>query len=159
MFDGHLTRIEFDGTVEEKDGQQFVNGSGFAGDRFERVHRIEPHGFASHPVRGGIATLIQARGNRDSAYVFGGENPALRPVLPQGGTAIYDHNGNIASIVMAETRIVHAQKVHIVAPEIVLEGKLRLGGPDAVRPASAEGTIDTGGHADTANLATKVFIL
>lgn len=99
MFDGNLTRIEFDGKVEHRRGQQFVNGKGFAGDAFERVHRIEPHGFASHPVQGGIATLIGARGQRDSAYVFGGENPKLRPELPQGGVALYDHNGNIIKLI------------------------------------------------------------
>lgn len=161
MFDGHLTRIELDGTVEHRRGQQFVNGKGFAGDGFEKVHRIEPHGFASHPVKGGIGTLLSARGNRDSSYVFGGEHPDLRPkgdLLTAGGTAIYDHNGNIVSIVAASLRIVHASRIHLVAPEIVLEGQCLLGGPDASRPASAQGTIDTGGFVDTSNPATMVLM-
>ncbi|MEO3997176.1 phage baseplate assembly protein [Mesorhizobium sp. CAU 1732] len=158
MADGHLTRMLLDGTVSHRGGQQFVNGKGFAGDGFEEVHRIEPHGFASHPVKGGIAAILSARNNRDSAYAFGGENPELRPDLPSGGTAIYDHAGNIVSIVAADIRIVHSAKVHIIAPEIVLEGQVKLGGPDADRPASASGTVDTGGFVDTSNPATMVLM-
>ncbi|QKV20236.1 phage baseplate assembly protein domain-containing protein [Oricola thermophila] len=158
MFDGNLTRLELDGTVEHRGGQQFVNGTGFAGDAFERVHRVEPHGFASHPVAGGIAAVFSARGSRDSAYAFGGENPSLRPSIEAGGTAIYDHLGNIVSIVASEMRIVHATGIHIVAPEIVLEGNVRLGSASASRPASAQGTVDTAGAEDVSNLATKVFV-
>lgn len=158
MYDSYLTRIEFDGTVEHRDGQQFVAGKGFAGDRFERAHRPEPHGFASWPVKGGIGMVLGARGRRDAAYVLGGENPALRPALALGGTAIYDHAGNIVSIVQAELRIVHAAKVTISAPEIVLDGLVKLGGDDASRPASAEGTVDSCGCADSGNFATRVLV-
>jgi phage gp45-like len=158
MFDANLTRMEFDGTVDHRDGQQFVDGRGFAGDRFERTHRIEPHGFASWPVKGGIGVTLGTRGRRDAAYVFGGENPKLRPQVGMGGTAIYDHAGNIISVVMAELRIVHSAKVTIVAPEIVLDGLVKLGGEDADRPASAEGTVDSAGHTETGNLATRVLV-
>ncbi|EDQ33956.1 Mu-like prophage protein gp45 [Hoeflea phototrophica DFL-43] len=157
MFDGNLTRFELDGTVEHREGQQFVNGKGFAGDRFERVHRIEPHGFASNPVKGGIGVAMSARGNRDSAYVFGGENPGLRPSVDLGGVKIYDHTGNVVSVVQPEIRIVHSAKVHIIAPEIILEGVVFLGGPGASRPVSAEGTLDSAGHAETSNFAAGVF--
>ena len=157
-WDAGVTRMRLDGSVRHEQGQQFLGGKGFAGEIFPRAHRVEPHGFTSHPVDGGIATLMQARGNRDSIYAMGGANPALIPSLPQGGTAIYDHLGNIVSLVTAELRIVHAGKVHIVAPEIVLEGNVRLGSPDASRPASAQGTIDSAGDIDAANFATKVWV-
>jgi phage gp45-like len=160
MFDAHFTRFAFDGRVDHRDGQQFVDGKGFAGDVFRRVHRPEPHGFASHPVKGGIGALLQSRGNRDSAYIFGGENPQLRPsgdMLTAGGTAIYDAAGNIVSVVAAKLRIVHSAAVHIVAPEIILEGTVKLGGPGASRPVSAQGTIDSGGFADTSNFAASVL--
>jgi len=151
-----LTRLQLNGNVDHRNGQQFIEGTGLAGDAFVKVHRIEPHGFASHPVKGGIALGI-SRGRRDTTYAFGGENPGLRPDLPQGGTAIYDHNGNIVSIVTAELRVVHAGKIHLVAPEIVLEGNVRLGGPDAARPISAQGTVDSAGHVETDNFAANVF--
>lgn len=157
MFDGNLTRFELDGTVEHREGQQFVNGKGFSGDSFERVHRIEPHGFASNPVKGGIGVAMSARGNRDSAYLFGGENPGMRPDIDLGGAAIYDHTGNIVSVVQKHMRIVHSAKVHFIAPKIILEGVVYLGGPGASRPVSAEGTVDSGGDADASNFAAGVF--
>ena len=157
MFDGHLTRFDFDGTVEHKDGQQFINGKGFASDSFERVHRPEPHGFASHPVKGGIGVALSARGNRDSAYVLGGENPKLRPQVAMGGTAIYDHTGNIVSVVQAQMRMVHATRIHIIAPEIILEGNIKLGGPGAAREMSVRGTVDSDGDTEVGNFAVGVF--
>jgi phage gp45-like len=156
--DANVTRMLLDGGVQHKEGQQFLSGKGMAGERFPRVHRLEPHGFTSHPVAGGIATILQSRTSRDSVYAMGGANPSLIPSVAQGGTAIYDHLGNVVSIVMSEMRIVHATKVVISAPEIVLEGMVKLGGEDASRPASALGTIDTGGFADAQNPATMVLV-
>lgn len=96
----HFSRIELDGTFVEREGQQFVNGKGFAADQFAEVHRPEPHGFASVPVKGGIGTVLASRERRERAYVLGGENPSLRPRdLPAGATALYDHNGNIIKLV------------------------------------------------------------
>lgn len=156
-----VDRIELDGTVEHKGGQQFVSGRGLYGDGHTRIHRPEPHGFSSWPVKGGIGLLITQPGSRDDAVVLGGENPGLRPagdLLTAGGTAIYDADGNIVSIVGATLRIVHATEVRIVAPKIVLDGMVYLGGEDADRPASAAGTIDTGGFADVSNPASKVLM-
>lgn len=158
MSDAWLTRFELGGAVHHQNGQQFVDGKGFAGDFFSQAHRPEPHGFASHPVRGGIGIVLGARGRRDAAYVLGGENPNLRPDIEMGGAAIYDHTGNIVSVVQHELRLVHATKVTISAPEIVLDGLVKLGGDDASRPASAEGTIDSCGCSDTGNFATKVLV-
>lgn len=99
MADGNLTRFEFDGTVEHEGGQQFVSGQGYGGDRWKRMHRPGEHGFASYPVQGGQGVLMNQRGNRESAYVFGSEDPRLRPDLPMGGSALYDHLGNIIKLI------------------------------------------------------------
>ncbi|MBD8555560.1 phage baseplate assembly protein [Rhizobium sp. CFBP 8762] len=94
------TRFEFSGDVEERAGQQFVSGRGRYGDGYTKIHRIEPHGFASQPVKGAAGLLLSPNGNPDEAYVLGGESAGLRPNgLPAGGTAIYDHNGNIIKLV------------------------------------------------------------
>ena len=58
----------------------------------------------------------------------------------------------------ASLRIVHAATIHLIAPDIILEGNVYIGGPDADRPASAQGTIDTAGAADILNPATKVWL-
>ncbi|WGD31197.1 phage baseplate assembly protein [Ancylobacter sp. WKF20] len=130
--DANVTRVDLDGGVFYRKGQQFLSGTGYAGERLPRVHRVEPHGFTSHPVAGGIATVLASRGNRDSLYAMGGAKPALVPELPPGGTAIYDHLGNIVSIVEAKIRVVHAQEVwmeagdaRVVARDNLI--KLRLG--------------------------------
>lgn len=119
--------MDLDGSVSHRGGQQFIGGAGFAGDAFKEVHMLQPHGFASHPVKGGKAAIITA-GGRDSAYAVGGENPALRPALEQGGTAIYDAAGNIVSIVASRIRIVHSAEILIVAPLVKIEGELELQG-------------------------------
>ncbi|NLS02327.1 hypothetical protein HGP14_02945 [Rhizobium sp. P32RR-XVIII] len=94
-------RIELDGANAEDGGQQFVNGRGLAKDGYTRIHRIEPAGFASSPVKGAKALLFAPNGHADQAYVFGGEHPGHRPGgLPAGATALYDHNGNIIKLWM-----------------------------------------------------------
>ena len=102
-----MRRIELDGRVVERGGQQFVSGRGTMADGWTEIHRIEPHGFASHPIKGGKALLLPMPGNPDVAFVLGGENPANRPAdLPQGGTALYDAAGNIISLVGSRIRLV-----------------------------------------------------
>ncbi|MDI7864290.1 phage baseplate assembly protein [Rhizobiaceae bacterium n13] len=114
-------RIELDGTIVEKDGQQFVSGRGLFRDGYTRIHRIEPHGFASSPVKGGQGLLLAPNGDADQAFVVGGEHPGHRPGnLPGGGTAIYDASGNIISLV--------GTKIRIVAPVLELVGDLDVQG-------------------------------
>lgn len=96
-----LRRFEFDGRVEEKGGQQFVSGRGFYNDGFTRIHRIEPHGFASSPPRGAKGLLLS--GDPDQAFVLGLEHPGHRPTgLPAGGTAFYDAHGNVTKYLMGD---------------------------------------------------------
>lgn len=96
-------RIELDGANVERGGQQFVNGRAYAKDGYSRIHRIEPPGFASSPVKGAKAILFAPNGDADQAYVFGGEHPEYRPAgIPAGATALYDHNGNVIKLWMTE---------------------------------------------------------
>lgn len=93
-------RIELDGRNVERGGQQFVSGRGLFKDGYTDVHRIEPHGFSSQPVKGAKAFLIAPNGP-DQAYVVGGEHPSHRPNnIPGGGSALYDAHGNIIRMVM-----------------------------------------------------------
>lgn len=95
-------RIELDGRNVERSGQQFVSGRGLFKDGYTDVHRIEPHGFSSQPVKGAKAFLIAPNGP-DQAYVVGGEHPSHRPNgIPGGGSALYDAHGNIIRMVMAD---------------------------------------------------------
>lgn len=93
-------RFEFDGRFEEKRGQQFLCGRGMHSDGYTNVRRLESHGFASVPPKGAQGLVISPNGNPDEAYLIGVEHHEKRPAgLPLGGTAIYDHNGNIIKLV------------------------------------------------------------
>ncbi|MBS9720169.1 phage baseplate assembly protein [Tianweitania sp. BSSL-BM11] len=99
--DAGLTRLLLDGKVIHEGGQQFLAGKGMAGEHFPRVHRVEPHGFTSNPVAGGIATVMQAGGQRDSVYAMGGANPSMVPQLDPGCSALYDQFGGILKFITA----------------------------------------------------------
>lgn len=98
-----MRRFEFDGRYEERGGQGFASGRGAYGDAWSNITRIEPHGFMSMPVKGAKGLLLPVPGNPDQAYLIGGENPADRPKsIPQGGTAFYDHHGNVMKFIMGD---------------------------------------------------------
>lgn len=100
-------RIDLSGEWSERGGQQFVSGRGAFGNGFSAVHRIEPHGLMTNPVKGGKGLLFFPNGDFDEAYVLGGENPGLRPSgLPQGASALYDAAGNIIKAVMGDGIVV-----------------------------------------------------
>jgi phage gp45-like len=139
-----LKRIELDGENVERGGQQFVSGRGMFKDGYTRVHRIESHGLLSMPVKGAKALLLSPNGDPDQAYVIGGEHPEHRPKdIPSGGTAIYDANGNIISLVGA--------KIRLVAPLFEFVGNITLQGDlNVTGNIHATGSIiDEGGN--TAN--------
>lgn len=96
-------RFDFDGRLEEKAGQQFVSGRGMFNDGYTRIHRPEPHGFASSPPAGSKGLLLPSPGNPDFAVVLGLEHPDHRPGdIPGGGSALYDAAGNIIKVVMGD---------------------------------------------------------
>ncbi|MEM9734236.1 MAG: phage baseplate assembly protein [Pseudomonadota bacterium] len=131
-----LTRFSFDGTVDHRGGQQFVNGRGFAGDDFRNVFRPEPHGFASHPVKGGQGLVLQSRGARDAGYVMGGENPQMRPSLTPGASALYDQNGHILKVfddgmvldVKGKSITMSAGSGYTLTGDVRIEGALHVTG-------------------------------
>jgi phage gp45-like len=136
-------RFEFDGTIAEEGGQQFVNGRGAYGQGFTRVHRPEPHGFASQPIKGSKGLILSPNAQSDEAYVFGGEHPEKRPTgLPAGATALYDASGNIIKLVGNQIEI---SGNTVWAGNLTITGNLHVNGN-----ITASGSIiDQGGN--TAN--------
>lgn len=129
MSDASLTRFLLNGTVVEEGGQQFVDGAGVAADFFKRVHRPEPHGFASSPINGGIGLLLQSRASRDAAFMLGGENPGNRPVLPPGASAVYDANGNFIKLLMDSVIMDFANRsITMTGGDWTITGDVRIQG-------------------------------
>jgi len=154
-----LFRAELGDTDDAGELQLAKTLLGYAGEEFTRVHRVSPFGFTSHAPAGSHGIGLALRGMRDLVVALGLEHPQYRPRnRAVGTTAIYDQWGNIVSLVEAEIRIVHTAKIHLKAPEIVLEGTVKLGGDDAAKPASMQGTVDSAGHSDVSGFATKVLM-
>lgn len=98
-----MMRFEYDGREEVRNGQQFVSGRAAYGDGWTRIHRIEPHGYASSPVKGAKGLILPSSQDQELAFVMGLESPGHRPAdLPAGGTAIYDAAGNVTKYVMGD---------------------------------------------------------
>lgn len=147
--------------VDDTGPQQFVHATGLSGHDIGRMVRSHPFGLSSVPPAGSEGHALVLGGGADRMFALGLEHPKYRPVkTPVGGTILYDAYGDAVSIVQANLRIVHATKITLQAPQIELVGSVTLGGTQGQGvPAAKQGTIDTGGFADTSNLATKVKVV
>ena len=159
---GRLFRVEHVDADDTGD-LQTTTLLGPMGETLKKVHRVQPFGFHSNVPKGAHGMALQFGGGPDGGRllnaVLGLEHQDYRPRKREvGSTALYDQNGSLVSLVMKEVRIVHAKSITLVAPEIVLEGTVKLGGADADKPASMKGSLDTKGDVQTGNLATKVLV-
>lgn len=145
--------------VDDTGPQQLVDFMGLAGDKPQKVFRPQPFGYTSTPPADSEGIVAALGGRSDKAVYLDGGHPKYRPVnRPVGSTAIYDHTGQIISLVEKDIRIVGTDTITFSAPTIVLDGTVKLGGADASKPASMQGTTDSAGDADVGNFATKVLM-
>ena len=88
------------------------------------------------------------------------KHPDHRPTdSEEGSSTQYDINGNTIVLKGDGIHITSPSKIVLTAPDIALDGNVYLGGAvGSGKPASLEGTKDTGGFIDTDNLATKVWV-
>lgn len=142
------SRIELDGTISERDGQQFVNGRGFYGDGYTRIHRIEPHGFMSNPPAGAKGLLLSPNGDPDHAFVVGGEHPDHRPKgLPVGASALYDAAGNIIKLLGSDGAVFDfaSRTVTLTAGGWTINGPVTINGDVTINGnVHASGSITDG---------------
>lgn len=125
-----LFRAELSDAIDDTGELQLLKKlQGYAGEEFTGVHRVQPFGFHSMPPVGSHGIGLALRGMRDLVVALGLEHPEKRPKnRDSGSTAIYDQWGNIVSLVEKEIRVVHTKKLHVVAPEILFEGDLKVTG-------------------------------
>lgn len=156
--EGSLRRVS-SVEIDDSGTQQRVRATGLAGEEFDNVVRAQSFGVSSSPPRGSEGVLLEQGGRSDRAHILGLEHPDHRPRnVELGGTVLYDANGQAVSLVKNNLRIVGGGTVTISAPKIVLDGTVYLGGVDADKPASMLGTVDSAGHTEQSNLATRVFV-
>lgn len=116
-----LFRFALEETDDGGDLQR-VKGAGLAGEQLTGVHRVQPFGFHSNAPAGSHGIGLALHGKRDLVTLLGAEHPQYRPRSREvGSTAIYDMHGNIISLVQAEARFVHAQKVVLVVGGVSME--------------------------------------
>ncbi|WP_176083114.1 phage baseplate assembly protein [Martelella sp. HB161492] len=125
----NLRQITLNGDVSVQSGRQFMSGQGHYNDGFTNLLRIEPHGFASVPVKGARAIVVYPRGNPEQAFIIGGESGQHRPSLPSGGAALYDSTGNIVKVIGSGIVVdVAGRTITITAGQWTLTGDAEITG-------------------------------
>jgi phage gp45-like len=163
MRHARLVRTQLLETRDDLEQQQMIvqglAGEQLGGDRM--VARVQNFGFASSPPIGSHGFAMQMNGARGMATLLGMEHADHRQRnLNYGETAIYDAHGNVISLVQKKIRIVSADSIELVAPEIALNGNCTIGGTFGEgKPAALQGTTDTADHACVGNLASKVNVV
>lgn len=104
------------GTVQKTDDsgtQQILKKmTGLRSEAFEDVYRPQPHGFSSHAPAGSEGLFLALGGRSDRLVALGFEHKDKRPKdLPEGGTVLYDADGNVVRIVKDDMQITHAKKI------------------------------------------------
>lgn len=148
-------------SIDATGAQHKATLTGIAGEKLFDVPRIKEFGFSSSPPPGSMAQILALYGRSDNAMVLGLDHKDHGPRdLGAGHVALYDAYGSLVSLVQTKVRIVSSTLVEIVAPNIVLNGNVTLGGAlGSGVPVSRQGTTDTGGNTDNANFATKVKVV
>jgi phage gp45-like len=117
-----LERFELDGETLVRDGQLLVNGKSHRGGVAKRVMVPQPHGFVAMPVKGAQGVVGYLNGDPEQPVLLGYANPGKVPEVGAGGTAIYDANGAVVSVVGNKVRHVAAE--HTFVGAIFIEGDI-----------------------------------
>lgn len=114
-------------------GQQTMRVVGLAGEELDKVVRLQPYGFTSHPPAGSEGLIASLGGRSDRAMLLGIEHPKYRPGgLGPGSVAIYDQHENVVSLVESNLRIKHASRIEIAVGDtkiVITAGGVQIDGP------------------------------
>lgn len=156
-FGPYLTRFEISEDEERDDGFLYGSGRGRAGSAPKRILQPQQFGMASRPPAGSVGMQMAMGGDHTTSLLIGAEHPAHRPKMGAGHTVLYDAYGQAISIVETAVRIVANAEIRLVAPKIVLEGEIHLGG-DGGQLVHRKGDLDSDGDAAVGS-ASKVYAL
>ena len=80
------------GAVQDDAGLQQAQVTLLAGETRDRVERVQPYGFSSHPLPGADCLVVCVGGNRDHPVIMGVDDRRYRPTgLQAGDVVIYSH--------------------------------------------------------------------
>jgi phage gp45-like len=101
--------------VDDSGSQQILKKlTGLKSEQFEDAYRPQQHGLSSHPPKDSEGMFLSLGGRSDRLLALGFEHKDKRPRnLPEGGTVLYDADGNIARIVKDDLQIKHSDKIVI----------------------------------------------
>lgn len=109
---GSIRRATVQKTDDSGSQQMLKQMTGLKSESFEDVYRPQPHGFSSHAPAGSEGVFLALGGRSDRLLALGFEHKDKRPRnLPEGGTCIYDADGNVVRIVKDDLQIMHSQKI------------------------------------------------
>lgn len=83
---------------------QTADFRGYAGETFTKVHRVQAHGFSSHPPADAVGVMLRL-GESDRALALGFETAGRPKALASGGTAIYDQHGNVLKMINSSVEL------------------------------------------------------
>lgn len=156
---GEQQTIEAEGRHKERFGGSSGQGA---------IPHAQRYGHSENPPEGSIGHTVIPDGNPDKAMITSMEHPEHRPKdLQPGEGKFYDMWGHYLhkkehewhfKIGPVEVWLKDSGEVYIKADTIILDGLCKVGGPDAFRQASWEGTVDSSGDVDASNFATKVLL-
>lgn len=80
--------------IDDSGSQQKADLAGLKNEQMQKIVRILPHGFSSHPPKDSEAVILQLGGRSDRTLVFGGEHKDKRfKNLEEGAAVLYDADG------------------------------------------------------------------
>jgi len=85
--------------VNDSNGIQLLQVDLMKDETKDGVERIQNYGFTSHPKQGAEAVVVFPSGNRDTGIAVAVDDSRYRiKNLPEGGVALYDHDGNYVKL-------------------------------------------------------------
>lgn len=99
--------------VDDRGSQQRVDISGLKNEKPKEIWRPQDFGFSSNPPKDSDGVMIQMGSRSDRTLYLDAGHEKYRPKrTPEGGTALFDHKGNIIRVFPEHLDLVHSKKIN-----------------------------------------------
>lgn len=101
--------------VDDSTNMQLVQLNLMKDEIKDKVERVQNYGFTSHPKPNAQGVVLFVSGNRDQGLVIAVDDSRYRVKnLPEGGVAVYDHDGNFIKLTENAGIEINAQNKKVV---------------------------------------------